>query len=79
MDQFTYLADPNASLRLANQGYQDEIKRATWRQAQATECRQRAMRAGQEVRDEITSRPALSWRGRWSLRSLLHHSDGAAG
>lgn len=79
MDQFTYLADPNASLRLANQRYQDEIKRAAWRQAQATERRQRAMLAGREVRDEVTSGPAVGWRERWSLRALLHYPHGAEG
>lgn len=78
MDQFTYLADPAAQLRLANQRYQDEIKRAERRNAMRLEARARAT-AGQGVQDELVSRPARSGLlARLSWHSLLHpRSHGA--
>lgn len=80
MDQFTYLADPAAQLRLANQRYQDEIKRAERRNAMRLEARARATAtAGQGVQDELVSRPARAGLlARLSWHSLLHpRSDGA--
>jgi len=74
MDQFTYLADPAAQLRLANQRYQDEIKRAERRTAMRLEAQARATAAaGQGVQDELVSRPAhTGLLARLSWHSLLH-------
>lgn len=78
MDQFMFPADPTARLRLENQRYQDEIRRAAWRQAQAAERRQRAGLVAGDVGDELVSHPSLAWRTRLWWRSLVH-PHGATG
>jgi hypothetical protein len=80
MDQFTFPADPAARLRMHNQGYQEEIRRAAWRQARAAERRSRADRlAAQGPREELAPPPKersawLPWRD--ALRAL-HLAGGA--
>lgn len=61
-------ADPTARLRLENQRYQDEIRRAARRQAQAVERRRHAELAA----GDPDARPSVAWRTRVWWRGLLH-------